>query len=56
MGDEQKSTGLLAVKDFFEFKSTATFREEWSKLSLEEQEYFKKAVAEGLIRRKLAGE
>lgn len=42
MADEKK--GLVAVKEFFGFKSLAEFKAEWQKLSDEERTWFKTEV------------
>jgi hypothetical protein len=50
MTEQEKGVKLTEIKDFFGYKSVKEFGEDWKKLSDEEKEYFKTAVAEELGR------
>lgn len=42
--DERKGL-LIKIKEFFEYKTLAEFREDWNKLSNEEKEWFKDEIS-----------
>jgi hypothetical protein len=43
-----KTPILMQIKDFFNYPTLSDFKKDWEKLSNEEKDYFRTAVAEAL--------